>query len=154
SGETRRRDRVAARPRTDAAERIRPRGRRRDCARPARTAGAAAARGSDEDLRRSLVRGHRRAARDHRSRSEDALRSRPRVRQVDAATRRDPTVSGDKTVFADPELVELLGDKSDLLAIADAIAAVGVGPGVEASERPPAGGVRSRWILRRPILAL
>jgi hypothetical protein len=63
-------------------------------------------------------------------------------------------VSGDKTVFADPELVELLGDKSDLLAIADAIAAVGVGPGVEASERPPAGGVRSRWILRRPILAL
>ncbi|HST15714.1 MAG TPA: hypothetical protein VLJ44_12780 [Gaiellaceae bacterium] len=61
-------------------------------------------------------------------------------------------MSGKETVFGDHELVELLGDKSDLLAIADAIAAVGVR--VDALERPPAGGVRSRWILRRPVLAL
>jgi hypothetical protein len=71
-------------------------------------------------------------------------------------------VTGEKTVFADRELVELLGDKSDLLAIADAIAAVGV-PGSKGDdrgrelgaggpERHPIGG--SRWILRRSLLAL
>jgi hypothetical protein len=69
-----------------------------------------------------------------------------------------------RRVFADRELVELLSDKSDLLAIADAIAAVGVSgsddvPGggstsLEASDGQPAAGGRGRWLLRRPVLAL
>jgi len=69
-----------------------------------------------------------------------------------------------RAVFTDPELVELLGDKSDLLAIADAIGAVGVpafsggSNGVSASaDAPhprPGGSSGARWLLRRPVLAL
>ena len=60
-----------------------------------------------------------------------------------------------ETVFADRELVELLSDKPDLLAIADAIASVGE---PESDDVPDDGsgaaGGRGRWILRRPVLAL
>jgi hypothetical protein len=68
-----------------------------------------------------------------------------------------------RTVFADRELVDLLSDKSDLLAIADAIASVGVpgsnedvrggDSGVGGPDRRSVGG-GSRWILPRPVLAL
>jgi hypothetical protein len=69
----------------------------------------------------------------------------------------------DRPVFADRELVELLGDKSDLLAIADAIASVGA-PGSNGDGRGAQSGVvgsehssvgdGGRRILRRPVLAL
>lgn len=68
-----------------------------------------------------------------------------------------------RRIFADNELVDLLGDQSDLLAIADAIASVG---GDESSEDPadgegsaaPASGREPmrravRWLMRRPVLA-
>lgn len=69
-----------------------------------------------------------------------------------------------RRIFADGELVELLGDQSDLLAIADAIASVGgserskdVADGegdaahTPAREAVPDGRVRS--LLKRPVLA-
>lgn len=70
-----------------------------------------------------------------------------------------------RAVFSDRELVELLGDKSDLLAIADAIASVGApasrdghdGDGTAPADTPdsqPIGGGAGRWLLRRPVLAL
>jgi len=69
-----------------------------------------------------------------------------------------------RAVFTDPELVELLGDKSDLLAIADAIGAVGAagasggsdggGASADASQPRPGRGSGVRWLLRRPVLAL
>jgi hypothetical protein len=64
-----------------------------------------------------------------------------------------------RRVFADDELVELLGDQSDLLAIADAIASVGrrdrsedVADGDASPAQVPDG--RVRWFKRRPVLAL
>ena len=67
-------------------------------------------------------------------------------------------------VFADSELVQLLGEQSDLLAIADAIASVGGGrsedasdgesAAVHASGRHPLPDGRVRWIVKRPVLAL
>ena len=63
-----------------------------------------------------------------------------------------------RRIFADDELVELLGDQSDLLAIADAIASVG---GSERSENVAAGeggaelvaDGRVRWFMKRRVLA-
>lgn len=58
-----------------------------------------------------------------------------------------------RKVFMDGELVQLLRDRSDLLAIADAIASVGGGERSEdASDAPPADG-QVRRIVRRPVLA-
>ena len=64
------------------------------------------------------------------------------------------------TVFADRELVELLGDKPDLLAIADAIAAADGSASrdpedeaPEPSDRRPSGGGRGGLVLRRPFVA-
>jgi len=67
-----------------------------------------------------------------------------------------------RRIFADNELVELLGDQSDLLAIADAIASVGGnessedtadGEGAHTSGREPVPDGRVRWLVRRPVLA-